>query len=146
MGHAISGGQSVLIAATFVAAGLAAGTGPALAVAPGAALPSGVQQQSDVFKPDLVVSRFSYGSYVTVRNQGNAPAGASWVKVDAESFAPEYYRIPALNGGASYTVSLPHHDWCYGGTSLRTAARADVYGHVSEFSETNNRKAITEVC
>lgn len=122
---------------------------PMLAAGPAGAVatPSGGQPTSVTeSRPDLVVSRFWYGHYVTVRNQGAGPAGASWVKVDAQGFAPEYYRVPALINGASYTINLPFRDWCYGGTSLRTAARADVYSQVVEYSETNNRIAITEVC
>jgi PLAT/LH2 domain/CARDB len=79
--------------------------------------------------PDLVVTALTL-SQVTVKNQGDGPAGASTVQVND---AGHRYAVGALAAGASATVA-----WTPGSCTGGNTATADVLDVVSESDETNN--------
>ncbi|RLE28770.1 hypothetical protein DRJ54_05925 [Candidatus Acetothermia bacterium] len=101
-------------------------------------------------QPDLVIQNITYspssptvGSTVTfqatVRNQGGAPAGAFYLRLEGASGHRNSY-ISGLGAGASHTVtlSLPLS------TSPETfTATADYYGQVAESDEANNTRQVT---
>lgn len=98
-------------------------------------------------QPDLVIWSFSYFGQVTVRNIGNATAGASYVRTYSSAFGYRHYRVGPLLSGAHQTIALPAGEWCaYGGQSLAVAARADAWNAVAESNETNNRREYKIVC
>lgn len=103
------------------------------------------------YAPDLVVESFSYGSINTgygkyyyvdakIRNQGNRPAGEFWVKNDA-GIVGAYRQIYGLDAGSFINVRFYRTSCESRGTII-----ADVYGQVSEYSETNNRRDWLLIC
>ncbi len=107
-------------------------------VAPG----GGVYEQVGA---DLVISNVSesysrYGGWytaVTVRNQGNGAAAASYV-----GFNNSYQSLSALNVGSSATVYFFRGSYC----EVSGTLKADAFNQVYELNESNNSRLWTLIC
>ncbi len=93
--------------------------------------------ESIVFVPDPPVQNQDNEVRITIKNIGNAPAGAFDWEWQPGSATPFTGSLPGLDAGQTQVVTLTWHPSSWYG-NLPTRARVDIGSAVAESDETNN--------